>query len=146
MAQGDVYVENLWEVVRAIRKTDRNIQRDLKRKSGVIASAFARDARRGARTPQQRLAAQSVKARRTTLIPKVSVGGSSWLSASSGPVKAGSVWWGSEWGSGRMAWFPEWQGVHGGLWFYETLRRQGSRYAGLWIAAVDRALDRDWRN
>lgn len=146
MPAGDIYVANAYAVAGAIRKTNKNIQMDLKRKSGVIAGQFAKDARRAARTPQQRVAAGSIKARKTTIIPKVSVGGSAWLPTSSGPVKAGSIWWGSEWGSGNYPWFPEWQGIHRGLWFYKALRINGARYAGLWIAAVDRVLDRDWRN
>ncbi len=146
MPTDDIYVKNLWEVTRALRRTDKRIQTDLKKKSSLIAGLFAKDARRMAATPQQRLAAGSVRSRKSSLIPKVTVGGSGWLSASSGPVKAGSVWWGSEWGSGRMGWFPEWQGVHRGLWFYHALRVNGARYAGLWIAAVDRVLAREWRN
>lgn len=138
-------VKNRNEVLRAIRRTERDVVSSLKAQSRTIAENAASEIRSTAAgsSAQARAASASVRTR-AGAVPKIAVGGSTRVSTSSGPRRAGDLFGGSEWGSdlspqfGRP-WSPR------GDWFFGTIRRRGRFYAQEWIDAVDRAIQRSWR-
>lgn len=140
-------VENLNQVLYAIRRTDSRIKKEVERASGRIASRFVQDATRTASgSPQAAAAATSLRVRKG-IVPKVAVGGSGVFPSSTprGRVaRYADVWWGSEFGSYNHPQFPP-AVPKGGRWFYRTLNVEGRDYVELWIGAVDKAIAREWK-
>lgn len=139
-------VENLNQVLYALRRTDVEIRKQVERASDVIAVKFVQDARRvSAPYPQSALAAQSLRVRKG-LVPKVAVGGGG-RAPSATPrrhlPRYGDLFWGAEFGSPQYPQFPR---PSRGYWFYGALRRYGRVYVQEWLDAVDKALRRGWRN
>lgn len=146
MAGEGVHIENLHRVLWALRRTDVGIRDEVKRASGVIARAWIADARSNVPDRQAAAAAQSLRSRKG-LTPKVAVGGSQTVMTSTGPVMAGNLFGGSEFGSALWPQFVAYPTSHIQRWFYAGVKGpRGRRYASLWIAAVDRAIRRHWRN
>lgn len=138
-------VKNRNQVLRAIRRTERDVITSLKAQSKVIAENAAGEIRSTAAgtSPQARAASASVRAR-AGAVPKIAVGGSTRVSTSSGPKRAGDLFGGSEWGSDLSPQFGRpWAAK--GAWFFGTIRRRGRFYAQEWIDSVDRAIRRSWR-
>lgn len=140
-----VRVKNRNQVLWAIRRTDTQIRRKVEKASGRIAGRWVLDARRNVPDAQAAAAAQSLRTRKG-LIPKVAVGGSQTVSTSTGAVRAGDLFGGSEFGSGLYPQFVAFPGSYLQRWFYAGVRgERGRAYAAMWIDAVDEAIRLGWR-
>lgn len=125
--------KNMPEVQRAVRKTGQGIEKASEKGARDIASQLASAIRAaGAGTSRQAAAAARTVGSTGGTTPGVTVNH--------------ILFGGSEWG-GSQPWFPPWRGVHGGRWFYATVKGRGkSLVEREWIGEIDRAIKRYWRN
>ncbi len=132
-------VKNRNRVLYILRRIGPELKTEMEKTSGVIARKFVKDTRQAASTPREHAIVSSATVRKH-LVPKVSFGGSVLL-ATSEPVTAGRLFFGTEFG-GRVKnyWAPH-RGKQGYV-IYPTLRAHGREYATLWHVAVDRTLDK----
>ncbi len=145
MAEPLFKVKNRNKVLWALRRMGHEVEEETKKASGKIAERFLADVRSNARTPRQYIAVSAADVR-THLVPRVAFGGSV-LMATSEPVTAGKLFFGTEFGNrwprqgGKGRWFQPHSGKQGHF-VYPTLRSHGKEYATMWHRAVDDVLDR----
>lgn len=135
-------VKGINQLLRVLNKLPKDLQNDVRDASQGIADNLAAGAKQAASTPQQRLAALTLKARRDR-VPVVTASGT----ARTG-VTARDVFFGAEFGGGRRLTtrqFPPWRGSGStaGYFLYPTARQRGKRYFEMWAEAIDKAF-KDW--
>lgn len=101
-------IAGLNEFLRDMRTAPRELQNELRGRAQAIAEPIAEEARRNARTPQERLVAPSIRAVRDRL-PVIKAGGGKVL-ASRTPrrrqPRAGDVYFGADFGASKLSQFP----------------------------------------
>lgn len=138
-AESGVRVDGMRDLLRAVSRMPKDLEREIKDASKLIALEAVADIRRSANTPAERKAAASVRAR-AGRDPRIAAGGTG--SAS------GLMFWGTEFGGGRRPTtrqFRPWSGTRG-YWFYPTVRARGRKWAELWLEGIDDTIRRHWRN
>ena len=134
------HVEGMRELLRALNKIPKDLQNDVRDASQDIANDLAAGARNAAHTPQQRLAASGLKAKRDR-VPVVTAGANSVKPG----VQTRDVFYGAEFGGQRRnttQQFPPWRGSSSsaGYFLYPTARQRGKKYYDMWADAVDKAF------
>ncbi len=132
-------VKNRNRVLFILRRIGPELKAETERESNKIARRFIGDTRRAARTPREHAVVSSATVRKAP-IPKVAFGGSVLL-ATSEPVQAYRLFWGTEFGGHIKRYWRPWGGKTGYV-LYPTLRSHGREYAGLWIKAIEKTLDK----
>lgn len=139
-----IKMDDIGPTLKALRKMDKEFKVAAKDQAVKISETEASRIKSAAHTRQQRLAAQTINARRG-LTPSIVAGGSRRVTTSTGrSVKAGDVFFGAEFGSSRYPQFPAHRGRQG-YFFWPTIRSDADRITDLWTVALD-DLAKDWDN
>lgn len=139
-----VRVEGVKSTLSALRKMPKTFKIAARDAAERISINEAETIKRNASTRLQRLAAQSVRARRGQT-PSIAAGGAMRVQSKSRSVRAGDVFFGAEFGGrGRPTTqqFPPHRGRQG-YFFWPTIRDDQVKITREWEAALD-AIAKDW--
>lgn len=120
--------------LRALRGMPKDANRELRAASVRIVNEFVPRIQRAARSPQDRAAVKSVRAR-SDRAPAIVMGGSQKVTRSG--ASAGSIGFGADAGSNTLRQFRD-----PGRWFWDTLGRGASDIMREWGKAYDATIRR----
>lgn len=136
----NVRIQGLNRLLRDFSRAPKELQNQIRDGAHRIAEPLAADARRRAVTPQQRMAAESIQAKRDR-IPVVKLGGGKRLSSSTPRArqpKASDVYFGADFGSDRLRQFPSKK--RGGRMFYPAVEGRRREIAEAYLDMVERVF------
>jgi hypothetical protein len=139
-----VRVEGIKPTLSALRKMPKAFKIAATDASQKIADTEAQKIKANASTRQERLAAQSVRARRGQA-PSIAAGGAMRVRSRTKSIRAGDVFFGAEFGGrGRPTTqqFPAYRG-RVGYFFWPTIRADSQAITRQWETALD-ALAKTW--
>lgn len=137
-----IQMREIGPTLRALRKMDKEFKASAKDQAVKISETEAQRIKSAAHTKQQRLAAQTIRARRG-LTPSIAAGGFGRVTTSKGrSVRAGDVFFGAEFGASRYPQFPAHKGRQG-YFFWPTIRGDADMITSQWTVALD-DLAKDW--